>query len=73
MNEPDIFKSMDPSTLLVPIVPLGFHPESLPRHHSAFAAVLGRRKFDNNNSNGIYSNISRFCFGTHTVDLICFL
>ena len=54
MNAPEVLNSMDPSPLLVPIMPLGFHPESLPRHHSAFAAVLSNnhgRKFINNNTN----------------------
>lgn len=37
----------------LPLMALGFHPESLPRHHSAFAAVLSKRKYDNININGI--------------------
>lgn len=66
MNEPEAIKPMDPSTLLVPkiannlpIMPLGFHPESLPRHHSAFAAVLSKRKYDNISINGNAFNSSR--------------
>ena len=43
----------------LPLMPLGFHPESLPRHHSAFAAVLSKRKYDNININGIAFNTSR--------------
>ena len=58
MNEPEAIKPMDPSPLLVPKMPLGFHPESLPRHHSAFAAVLSKRKYDNINMNGTAFNTS---------------
>ena len=35
---------------------IGFHPESLPRHHSAFAAVLSKRKYDNINMNTVLEN-----------------